>query len=156
MKTNEKKQLRSRFLEQFEQYLSSRGLRITSERLAIFDQVFTYDGHFQAEDLLVHIRAQGYSVSRATIYRTLPLLVNSGLLTEIIDAQKNSYYEHVNALQEPNHSHLICLRCNKIIEFEIPEVDKLQKVICEAHNFKPMKNRNDVLGYCQDCRTEGM
>lgn len=154
MRTREKTQVHPKFIEQFRLYLKSSGLRLTSERLVILEQVFSYEGHFQAEDLLVHIREKGRSASRATIYRTLPLLVKSGLLTEIIDAQKNSYYEHVHALQEQRHAHLICLRCNKIIEFTNPEIDELQKDICDFHRFKPIKYRNEILGYCGECQVE--
>lgn len=102
----------------------------------------------------MHIREKGHSASRATIYRTLPLLVRSGLLSEIIDAQKNTYYEHVHALQDQQHAHLICLRCNKIIEFTNPEIDKLQKSICDLNQFKPIKFRNEILGYCGECQVE--
>ena len=155
MRTREKAQIHPKFVEQFRQFLKNGGLRLTSERLAILEQVFSYEGHFQAEDLLVHIREKGHSASRATIYRTLPLLVQSGLLMEINDAQKNSYYEHVHALQEQQHAHLICLRCNEIIEFTNLEVDKLQKAICDLHDFKPIKFRNEILGYCRECQAEG-
>ena len=155
MRTREKTQVHPEFVEQFRQYLKSGGLRLTSERLAILEQVFSYDGHFQAEDLLVRIREKGHSASRATIYRTLPLLVKSGLLTEIIDARKNSYYEHVDALQEQQHAHLICLRCNEIIEFTNPEIDKLQKAMCDLHQFEAVKYRNEILGYCKECQTAG-
>ena len=154
MRTRDKTQTHPKFVEQFRQFLQSGGLRLTSERLVILEQVFSYEGHFQAEDLLVHIREKGYSASRATIYRTLPLLVRSGLLTEIIDARKNTYYEHVHALQEQQHAHLICLRCNKIIEFTNPEIDKLQKEICDLNQFKPIKFRNEILGYCGECQAE--
>ena len=152
MRAREKTQVHPKFVEQFRQFLKSGGLRLTSERLVILEQVFSYEGHFQAEDLLVHIREKGHSASRATIYRTLPLLVKSGLLTEVIDAQKNSYYEHVNALQEQQHAHLICLRCNKIIEFTNPEIEKLQKAMCDRHRFEAIKYRNEILGYCEECQ----
>jgi len=76
------------FERQFEDYLKSCGLRLTRKRLDVLNQVFEYPGHFQTEDLLVQMRRNGYLVSRPTIYRTLPLLVQSGLLTEFIDAQK--------------------------------------------------------------------
>ena len=154
MRTRENSQAHPNFVEQFRQFLKSGGLRLTSERLVILEQVFSYEGHFQAEDLLVHIREKGHSASRATIYRTLPLLVRSGLLTEIIDAQKNTYYEHVHALQEQQHAHLICLRCNNIIEFTNSDIDKLQKDICDRHPFKPTKFRNEILGYCVECQAE--
>ena len=142
-------------VEQFKKYLKSNHLKLTTERLAILDQVFAYDDHFRAEDLLVRMRQNGYQVSRATIYRTLPLLVKSGLLTEVIDAQKQSHFEHINALQQ-QHAHLICLRCGKLIEFKNVEIDGLQEAVCKAYGFKPIKYRNEILGYCFECQAEGV
>jgi Fur family ferric uptake transcriptional regulator len=141
--------------EQFNNYLKSNKLKLTSERVAILEQVFAYDDHFRAEDLLVRMRQNGHQVSRATIYRTLPLLVKSGLLTEVIDAQKQSHYEHINALQQ-QHAHLICLRCGKLIEFKNVEIDSLQESVCKAYGFKPIKYRNEILGYCFECQAEGL
>ena len=147
-------ELMSPHIEQFSKYLKSKRLKFTSERLAILEQVFAYDDHFQAEDLLVRMRQKGYGVSRATIYRTLPLLVKSGLLTEVIDAQNHSHYEHIHALQQ--HAHLICLRCGKIIEFKNPEIEALREKVCQTHQFKPVKYRNEILGYCFECQADGI
>lgn len=152
MQNRAKSSVQPKFVGQFEEYLKRKGLKMTKSRRSILEQVFAYDGHFQAEDLLVSMRQNGYPGSRATIYRTLPLLVKSGLLTEVIDAQKNSRYEHIHALQQ--HAHLICLRCSRIIEFKNTEIDALQKKVCEAHQFKPVKYRNEILGYCSECQTE--
>ncbi len=149
--TNESK-LDTQFVTQFEDYLKSCGLRLTQKRLDILNQVFDYPGHFQTEDLLVQMRRNGYLVSRPTIYRTLPLLVKSGLLTEFIDAQKNTRYESIHSLQE--HAHLICLRCNQIVEFKEPRIDALQKAVCEAHQFKPVRFRNEIIGHCAECQAE--
>ncbi len=140
------------FEQQFEEYLKSCGLRLTPKRLAVLNQVFAYPGHFQIEDLLVQMRRNGCLVSRPTIYRTLPLLIKSGLLTEFIDAQKNTRYESIHSLKE--HAHLICLRCNQIVEFKEPEIDALQKAVCEAHEFKPVRFRNEIIGYCAECQAE--
>ena len=140
------------FIKQFEDYLKSYGLRLTQKRLDILNQVFEYPGHFQTEDLLVQMRRNGYLVSRPTIYRTLPLLVKSGLLTEFIDAQKNTRYESIHSLQE--HAHLICLRCNQIVEFKEPRIDALQKSVCEAHQFKAVRFRNEIIGHCAECQAE--
>ena len=144
--------LDAEFVTQFEDYLKSSGLRLTQKRLDILNQVFDYPGHFQTEDLLVQMRRNGYLVSRPTIYRTLPLLVKSGLLTEFIDAQKNTRYESIHSLQE--HAHLICLRCNEIVEFKEPRIDALQKSVCEAHQFKPVRFRNEIIGHCAECQVE--
>ena len=98
------------------------------------------------------MRRNGYLASRPTIYRTLPLLVKSGLLTEFIDAQKNTRYESIHSLRE--HAHLICLRCNQIVEFSEPKIDALQKAVCEEHGFKPVRFRNEIIGYCAECQAE--
>ncbi len=144
--------LDTELVKQFEDYLKSTGLRLTQKRLDILHQVFDYPGHFQTEDLLVQMRRNGYLVSRPTIYRTLPLLVRSGLLTEFIDAQKNTRYESIHSLQE--HAHLICLRCNQIVEFKEPRIDALQKSVCEAHQFKAVRFRNEIIGHCAECQAE--
>lgn len=138
--------------QQFEDFLKSSGLRLTQTRMDVLNQVFAYPGHFQIEDLLVQMRQNGYSVSRPTIYRTLPLLVRSGLLTEFIDAHKNTRYESIHSLKE--HAHLICLRCGQIVEFKEPQIDALQKSVCEAHQFKPVRFRNEIIGYCSECQAE--
>lgn len=152
METVEKSTNGSEFVKQFEDYLKSCGLRLTQKRLDVLNQVFDYPGHFQTEDLLVQMRRNGYLVSRPTIYRTLPLLVQSGLLTEFIDAQKNTRYESIHSLRE--HAHLICLRCNQIVEFKEPEIDALQKAVCKAHDFKAVRFRNEIIGYCAECQAE--
>ena len=138
--------------QQFEDFLKSSGLRLTQTRMDVLNQVFAYPGHFQIEDLLVQMRQNGYNVSRPTIYRTLPLLVRSGLLTEFIDAHKNTRYESIHSLKE--HAHLICLRCGQIVEFKEPQIDALQKSVCEAHQFKPVRFRNEIIGYCAECQAE--
>ncbi|MCG9127899.1 transcriptional repressor [Candidatus Poribacteria bacterium] len=140
------------FEQQFEDFLKSTGLRLTQKRMDILREVFAYPGHFQTEDLLVQMRRNGYDVSRPTIYRTLPLLVKSGLLTEFIDAHKNTRYESIHSLKE--HAHLICLRCGQIVEFKEPEIDALQKSVCDAHNFKPVRFRNEIIGHCAECQAE--
>ena len=152
METAEEATHDNEFAKQFEDYLKSYGLRLTQKRLDILNQVFDYPGHFQTEDLLVQMRQNGYNVSRPTIYRTLPLLVRSGLLTEFIDAQKNTRYEGIHSLKE--HAHLICLRCGQIVEFKEPQIDALQKAVCEAHQFKPVRFRNEIIGHCSECQAE--
>lgn len=153
METNNES-IQPQIIQQFTKYLEKNALRLTTERRDILEQVFAYDDHFRADDLLMRMRQNGYTASRATIYRTLPLLVKSGLLTEVIDAQKQSHYEHIHSRQE--HAHLICLRCSSIIEFENPEIDALQKEVCKRLQFKPVKYRNEILGYCAECQKDGI
>lgn len=152
MESTEESTRDDEFEQQFEDFLKSTGLRLTQKRMDILREVFAYPGHFQTEDLLVQMRRNGYDVSRPTIYRTLPLLVRSGLLTEFIDAHKNTRYESIHSLKE--HAHLICLRCGQIVEFKEPEIDALQKAVCDAHHFKPVRFRNEIIGHCAECQAE--
>jgi len=140
------------FTQKFLDFLKESGLRLTQKRLDVVNQVFVFPGHFQTEDILVQMRQNGYNVSRPTIYRTLPLLVQSGLLTEFIDAHKNTRYETIHSLKE--HAHLICLRCGQIAEFKEPQIDALQKAVCEAHQFRAVRFRNEIIGYCTECQEE--
>ena len=140
-------------VQQFAEYLESRGLRFTQVRRSILEQVFAYNDHFRVIDLLMYMRQNGHTVSNGAIYRTLPLMVKSGVLTEIIDADKQSIYEHIH-LNQP-HSHLICLHCDTIIEFKNAEIDALQEAICNTYNFSSVKYRNEILGYCAECQNNG-
>ena len=137
-------------IQQFSNYLESNSLQLTPARRNILEQVFAYDDHFSAYDLLMRMRQNGYSVSHGTIYRTLPLLVESGLLTEVVDAKNQSLYEHSHSRQQ--HAHLICLGCGEIIEFKNAQIATRQEAVCNTHQFKPTKYRNEILGYCVKCR----
>ncbi len=107
--------------------------------------------HFRADDLLFQMIGNSHKTSKATIYRTLPLLVKSGVLTEIIDANNNVLYENASG-NTGQHAHLICIQCSKIIEFQDPEIEIRQKKICGAHQFEVLKYRYEVLGYCSQCK----
>ena len=117
METAEEATRDTEFAKQFEDYLKSWGLRLTQKRLDILDQVFEYPGHFQTEDLLVQMRRNGYRVSRPTIYRTLPLLVRSGLLTAFIhfgNMRISSVCDVTRLLSLKNRKLMLCRnRCVK-------------------------------------------
>jgi len=137
-------------IQQFKDYLERQRLRFTQERQLILEQAFVLKNHFRADDLLFQMIGNGYKTSKATIYRTLPLLVQSGLLTEIIDAQNQTMYEPVQGDIRP-HAHLICVRCSEIIEFRDSEIKAKQQVACASHQFQPLKYRHEILGYCAQC-----
>ena len=138
-------------IQKFKDYLETQNLRLTTERQLVLEQSLAFQTHFRADDLLFRMIANGHKTSKATIYRTLPLLVKSGLLSEIIDANNNVLYEfaHDNTSQ---HAHLICIQCSQIIEFQDPEVKDRQREICHTHNFQAIKYRYEILGYCSYCR----
>ena len=137
-------------IDQFKNYLDTQGLRLTRERLTILNQVFNTNIHFRPDDLLVWMRQAGYKTSKATIYRTLPLLIKSGILTEVIDADNQIQYEYIDNIRE--HAHLICIQCGKITESKVPEIIKQKNELCRKFDFNPIKFRNEIIGICSECQ----
>ena len=134
----------------FKKYLADRGLKLTSEREKILEEIFSRHDHFDAENIFQAFRDRGDSVSRATIYRTLPLLVESGLVQEALRCGERVCYEHIYG--HKSHGHMICIECGAIIEFENTKLEDLKKEICKKYNFRPVEFRFGVKGYCRECQ----
>jgi Fur family ferric uptake transcriptional regulator len=135
--------------EKFRDFLAGRGLRSTPERARILDRIFATHEHFQADNLLKEMRSRGPRVSKATIYRTLALLVESGLLRQVMTGEKHAHYEHV--FGHAHHDHMTCTRCGEIVEFFDPEIERLQEKICEQKGFRAEGHRMQILGLCAKC-----
>jgi Fur family transcriptional regulator, ferric uptake regulator len=134
----------------FSKYLGEQGLKMTSERERILEEIFDLEGHFEADELTYRLRSKGEKISKATVYRTLPLLVTAGLIKEVIHGEKHLHYEHVH--DGERHDHLICLTCGKIIEFEEPALRRIEKQICQKNGFTPKKIVFEIFGYCRRCQ----
>ncbi len=133
----------------FSDYVYSKGLKFTPERRAILDHVFENHGHFEVEELLFEMRENNVRVSKATIYRTVALLVQCGLLREVIFGEKHTHYEHVYGHE--HHEHLVCVGCGRIIEFSDERIEKFQEEVCAQNNFKAETHRFQIMGRCEDC-----
>ena len=109
--------------ERFEEYLQSRGKRVTQQRRLLVEHVFKRHEHFDAEDLIDELSrvSAGRKVSRPTVYRTLRDLVDAGLLRQMVLTGR-AVYEHDYGY--PQHDHLHCQQCNKLIEFQTDELQK--------------------------------
>jgi Fur family ferric uptake transcriptional regulator len=129
--------------------LSERGLRVTRERQIILDHIFEHFGHFDAEELLESLHQQGIKVSRATVYRTLPQLVEIGLLRRHEIGDRQTFYEP--SFGRKHHEHLICVDCGSITEFVQEQIEKLQEEICRKHAFKPLSHTLQIQGVCKNC-----
>ena len=141
----------SKARSQFFKYLKEQGLKWTPEREEIFRQAFAIEGHFEAEDLAYRLRKKGRRTSKASVYRTLPLLVKAGLIKEVIYGEiPHHYYEHIH--DEKEHDHLICLKCGKIFEFEDDSLRAIERIICEKRGFLPQKIIVEIFGYCKKCQ----
>lgn len=135
-------------------FLSSRGFRRTAQRDAIIDAAFSTNSHYSAEELLTMARNRDRSVSRATVYRTLPLLVESGLLRELDLGRDVKMYDP-NFVNHPTHNHLICIDCDKIIEFEDPNMDLLENCITRRLGFNPVRKTLRIEARCDALRLHG-
>ena len=135
--------------QKFEEFLKLKELKYTSERKLILKAIFSFHKHFDVEELFEKLRKQGNNVSRATIYRTIPLLIQSGLITETLHCQDKTSYE--NIFNKKHHDHLVCINCGKITEFYNEKIEKLQEEVCKQHNFTPLEHRLGIKGYCEGC-----
>jgi len=135
-------------------HLASRGLRRTVQREAIIEAAFSTTEHFTAEKLLAMARKIEPSVSRATVYRTLQLLVESALLRELDLGGETTVYDP-NFVEHPTHNHLICVDCEKIIEFEDPNIELLENCITRRLGFSPASKSVRIEGHCDELKLKG-
>lgn len=141
-------------LGQAQAFFASKGLRFTKQREALVTLIFRNDEHFRPEDLIPRLRKSDGAVSRATIYRTILLLVESGMLREISLGGGERLYDP-NFLKSPHHNHLICVDCREIIEFEDPNIDVMQNCITRRLGFSPTQKALRIEGSCDRLRLLG-
>lgn len=140
--------------DRFEQYIRQKGMRRTGQRDVIVEAAFASDDHFTAEELLTKSRRLDPKTSRATLYRTIALLVECGLLREIDLGRDERVYDP-NFLESPDHNHLICIDCGKVIEFEDEKVAELIDSITRGLGFRPSMKSMRIEACCDRLRTEG-
>ena len=134
----------------FRKYLERRGLKLTAERQGVFDELFARHEHVEADEILVRLRAKGKKISRATIYRTLELLVDSGIVGRVRIGEIGYRYERLRAGE--HHDHLIFNECGRVIEFFEPRIESLQEEVCEGYGFLPLSHSHQMRGICRQCR----
>src|SRR5271157_5117854 len=115
-------------------FLQRNRLRLTAQRRVIIDSAFETEEHFTAEQLLQWSRRRDKTVSRATVYRTLPLLTGSGLVREMDFGRDYKFYDP-NYADHPNHSHIICQDCDTIVEFESDQIKQVEGEMCQKLGF---------------------
>jgi Fur family ferric uptake transcriptional regulator len=141
-------------LPRIEDHIRSKGLRMTEQRLAIIEAAFSTTEHFTAEQLLVAAKRRDASVSRATVYRTLPLIVETGLLHELDLGRDQKVYDP-NYADHPTHNHLICLDCDKIFEFEDEKLEAKENEISRKLGFKPASKHIRIEANCEKLKQSG-
>ena len=136
---------------EFTKFLKRKNLKVTQSRLELIDLIAEYGKHFEVEELVSWIATRtDRSVSRSTIYRTIKLLQEFGVIREVIKQGNRTIYEFVAG--KSHHDHLVCVECGKIIEFVNEDIEKLQDQVCKEYDFQPLHHRLEIFGVCADCR----
>ena len=141
--------------EKFKEFLVKRGLRVTNQRLAIFDAAFAQKEHFTAEQLLEHARAIDDSVSRATVYRTLPIMTESALLREVDIGTGEKFYLP-NSANNAQVAQVVCLDCDKIFEISAPFMEWYGTTVSSKLGLTPVSQRLQVSAHCNAFRQTGV
>ncbi len=138
-------------LERFEHLLKDRGLKFTYERKTIFEEVCHLKNHFDADSLYERFKNKGLRISRDTVYRTMPLLLESGVVQKSVGRGHGDFYEHTSS--KGHHDHMVCVRCGKVIEFQCEEIETLQEKVCRDYKFQLVFHDHRLFGACRDCQT---
>ena len=137
-------------VENLGRHLRERGLRLTQERIQLLTLIASLKGHFNAEELLDRIKARKIPVSRATVYRILPVLVNAGLIQQSLLSEGQARFEVT--WNRDHHDHLICSSCNRVVEFQHSTIEILQKEIANKYGFVLEHHVMELVGRCFQCR----
>lgn len=140
--------------QRLDAFIERKGLRRTGQRDRIVQAVFSKDEHFTAEELYDRVRRSDSGISRATVYRTLGLLVEADLLREIDLGENQTTYDP-NFLDKPSHNHLVCIDCGKVVEFEDAHIDLLNDCVTRRLGFKPVRQTLKIEANCEQLRQNG-
>jgi Fur family ferric uptake transcriptional regulator len=137
--------------EVFRRFLKSKDLKITRQREILLRRIFEREEHFSAETL--EDRVKGDGISKATIYRTLQLLVEADLVRSVALGDDRRMYEHV--FGHAPHDHIVCVDCGKVFEFEGTEIGKVESAVARKLGFIPTGHQLRIEGSCEELRKTG-
>ena len=143
-----------RVMETFRAYLREHNLPITAQRLAIADVVLHSEGHLSAEEVLEELVMRGAAVGTATVYRTIDLLVTSGLVVERDFGEGFRRFEPARDI--PHHEHLMCTLCGRVTEFRDERLERMTMLIAESHGFARQGHKLVIHGICAECGRQGV
>ncbi len=132
----------------FARFIQEKGLKTTRQRNTIVSVFFNLRGHISVEELLKEVKNVNPRIGYATVYRTLHLLVESGLVEERRFGDGLARYEGHSDVE--HHDHMICLECGEIFEFFNPRLEALQEQLAGENNFQIYRHRLELYGACKD------
>lgn len=136
----------------FRRFLRSRNLKYTPERAEILDAIIARDDVFEVEELLLEMQRGGHQISKATIYRTINLLVEAGIITQALFDSKQAHYRLIYGLEPRDH--MLCMRTGKLVEFSNPELVALRDRICRDLGWEPIGHRFQIYAISPTSATE--
>jgi len=140
--------------EKLDEFIRRKGLRRTGQRNIIIKTVFSNEEHFTADELFERVRQNRADISQATVYRTLGLMVDAGLLREIDLGDAPTTYDP-NFLEKPSHNHLVCIDCGRVVEFEDSHIELLNDCVTRRLGFKPLRQSLKIEANCEQLRLNG-
>ena len=136
----------------FEGFLRRRGLKFTSVRRQLLRKIFDMKDHFTAEQLLERLKSADVRVSKATVYRTLAVMLECDLLRSHDFGEGSLFYEH--SYGHGHHDHLFCVSCKVIIEFRDDRIEELQKRAAQEFGFRMLSHTLKIYGLCRQCAVD--
>ncbi|MBT88216.1 MAG: transcriptional repressor [Candidatus Marinimicrobia bacterium] len=136
--------------EKLKMVLHKEGLRFTNQREAVWNEIVTCDEHRNADDIYMTLRKNGILVSRATVYRTIDVLVKNNMVRKLDVGVGPSKFEH--KMNAPHHDHIICIQCGRIEEFVDDQIENLQDSVAKEYEFKLVRHIHQLFGICKDCQ----
>jgi len=134
----------------FEAFLAKKGLKFTQGRRLILEMVFNLHEHFDVEQMYDRIRKLSRDVSRATVYRTIPLLVEAGLIQRSVRGETRDTYEHI--FGHPKHAHWVCTKCGILVETNMRELTRILQNSAKTQNFSISDISLEIKGHCWKCK----
>ena len=138
--------------ESFQDLLQRKGLKYTRERKELISEVLRLKTHFDADSLHELLKSKGSLISRDTVYRTIPLLLECGVVQKSVGDGRREYFERTSV--KGHHDHMVCIQCGRIIEFHSSELEALQIQICNEYQFRLVFHDHRLFGHCKDCQAK--
>ncbi len=142
--------MKPEILEDILERLHREHIKVTRQRRLIIALLYEHQGHIDADTLYDICKKNNADVSRATVYRTLEMLVDKRFVRKMDFGEGRCVYEF--RLGQPHHDHMKCLRCGKVIEFNDHIIELRQNTICQNYKFQPTSHVMQIYGICCECR----